>query len=123
MFREMFLVSGLTKLKEQDASSLEAMEVLRMATVNGAKAMRLNRADTLTKGKLADIIMIDMHQPNMQPIHNIPANLVYSGSKSNVLMTMVGGKILYRNGEFNIGEDPESIYRKCNAIVQRMLSE
>ena len=123
MFREMFLVSGLTKLKEQDASSLEAMEVLRMATVNGAKAMRLNRADTLTKGKLADIIMIDMHQPNMQPVHNIPANLVYSGSKSNVLMTMVGGKILYRNGEFNIGEDPESIYRKCNAIVQRMLSE
>ncbi len=123
MFREMFLVSGLTKLKEQDASSLEAMEVLRMATVNGAKAMRLNRADTLTKGKLADIVMIDMHQPNMQPVHNIPANLVYSGSKSNVLMTMVGGKILYRNGEFNIGENPESIYRKCNAIVQRMLSE
>ena len=123
MFREMFLVSGLTKVKEQDASSLEAMEVLRMATVNGAKALHLNRADILAKGKLADIIMIDMHQPNMQPIHNIPANLVYSGSKSNVLMTMVGGKILYYSGEFNIGENPEEIYRKCNAIVQRMLSE
>lgn len=123
MFRELFLVTGLSKLRESDASSVDAMRVLRMATVHGAKAMRLNKADVLAKGKFADIIMIDLHQPNMQPLHNIPKNLVYSGSKSNVLMTMVNGKILYRNGEFNIGENPEEIYRKCNAIVQRMLSD
>lgn len=123
MFREMFLVSGLSKLKEQDAASLDAMRVLRMATVHGAKAMRLNKSDVLAKGKNADIIMLDLYQPNMQPIHNIPKNLVYSGSKSNVLMTMVGGKILYRNGEFNIGESPEAIYRKCDEIVKRMIAE
>lgn len=123
MFREMFLVSGLSKLRENDAASLDAMRVLRMATVHGAKAMRLNKADVLAKGKYADIIMIDLHQPNMQPIHNIPKNLVYSGSKSNILMTMIGGKILYRNGEFNIGESPEEIYRKCDQIVQRMIAE
>lgn len=123
MFREMFLVTGLSKVRENDAASLDAMRVLRMATVHGAKAMRLNKADTLSKGKYADIIMIDLHQPNMQPIHNIPKNLVYSGSKSNVLMTMINGKILYRNGEFNVGETPERIYEKCDKIVQRMLSE
>lgn len=123
MFREMFLVSALSKLREADAASLDAMRVLRMATVHGAKAMRLNKADTLAKGKLADIIMLDLAQPNMQPIHNIPKNLVYSGSKSNVLMTMVGGRILYRNGEFHIGEDPLRIYENCNRIVKRMLSE
>ncbi len=123
MFREMFLVSGLSKLREKDAASLDAVRVLRMATVHGAKAMRLNKADILAKGKYADIIMIDLQQPNMQPMHNIPKNLVYSGSKSNVLMTMVGGKILYRNGEFNIGESPESIYRKCEQIVKRIVSE
>ena len=102
---------------------MDAMEVLKMATVNGAKAMRLNRADVLAKGKYADLIMIDLHQPNMQPIHNIPKNLVYSGSKSNVCMTMIGGKILYRNGEFNVGEDPERIYAKCEKIVKRRLTE
>lgn len=123
MFREMFLVTGLSKIRENDAASVDAMRVLRMATVHGAKAMRLNKADTLSKGKYADIIMIDLHQPNMQPIHNIPKNLVYSGSKSNVLMTMINGKILYRNGEFNVGENPEYIYKKCDKIVQRMLSE
>ncbi len=123
MFREMFLVSALSKVRERDAASLDAMRVLRMATVHGAKAMRLNRCDTLAKGKYADIIMIDLHQPNMQPVHNIPKNLVYSGSKSNVRMTMVGGKILYRDGEYNIGESPERVYEKCDRIVKRLLSE
>lgn len=122
MFREMFLVSALSKLREKDAASLDAINVLRMATVNGAKAMRLGRADVLAKGKLADIIMIDLHQPNMQPIHNIPKNIVYSGSKSNIIMTMVNGKILYRNGEFNIGDSPEYIYAKCEEIVKRIIN-
>lgn len=120
MFREMFLVSGLSKVREEDAASLDAMRVLRMATVHGAKAMRIPKADVLAKGKYADIIMIDLHQPNMQPIHNIPKNLVYSGSKSNVCMTMINGKILYRNGEFNVGESVESIYAKCDKIVRRL---
>lgn len=122
MFREMFLVSGLSKVREENAASLDAMNVLRMATVHGAKAMRLARADVLAKGKLADIIMIDLNQPNMQPVHNIPKNLVYSGSKSNVLMTMINGKILYRNGEFNIGESAEKIYAKCDKIVKRIIN-
>lgn len=121
MFREMFLVSGLSKIKEKDAASLDAMSVLRMATVNGAKAMRLNKCDVLAKGKSADIIMLDLHQPNMQPEHNIPKNIVYSGSKSNVCMTMINGKILYRNGEFNIGESVDGIYDKCNEIVKRII--
>lgn len=123
MFREMFLVSGLSKLREMDAASLDAAEVLRMATVNGARAMRLNRSDVLAKSKLADMILLDLHQPNMQPIRNIPKNVVYSGSKANVKMTMVGGRILYMDGRFNVGDKPENIYAACNAIVQRMLSE
>ena len=123
MFREMFLVAGLGKVLEKDAAAVGAEQVLRMATVNGAKAMRLQRADILAKGKLADLVMIDLHQPNMQPEQNIIGNLVYSGSKANVKMTMIHGKILYRDGRFNIGENPERIYRKCNEILARMLSE
>ncbi len=123
MFREMFLVAGLSKVREQDAASLSAERVLRMATVHGAKAMRLNKADTLVKGKYADMVLIDLHQPNMQPEHNIVGNLVYSGSKANVRMTMINGKILYKDGSYNVGESPEMIYKKCNEILRRILSE
>ncbi|MBQ8597286.1 MAG: amidohydrolase family protein, partial [Lachnospiraceae bacterium] len=98
-------------------------EVLKMATVNGALAMGLKDADVLAEGKLADMIMIDLYQPNMQPIHNIPKNLVYSGSKQNVMMTMIHGKILYENGKYYTAEQPEEIYKKVNAIAERLMSE
>lgn len=120
MFREMFLVAGLSNLREMDAASLDAMEILQMATVNGAKAMELNKADVLAKGKLADIIMIDLQQPNMQPIHNMAKNIVYSGSKTNVKMTMINGKILYQNGEYFVGETPKEIYQACEKIAKRI---
>ena len=120
MFREMFLATGLGKLREKDASAVPAEQVVKMATVNGAIAMGLKECDTLEVGKLADLIMIDLHQPNMQPLNNIVKNLVYSGSKQNVKMTMINGKILYEDNKFYIGVDPEVIYDKANEIINRM---
>ena len=121
MFREMFLVTGLAKFREKDASAVDADQVLSMATLGGAKAMHIRESDVLAKGKLADMIMLDLHRPNMQPINNISKNIVYSGSKENVKMTMVHGKILYEKGEFFVGMDPEEIYRKVNDIKERIV--
>lgn len=123
MFREMFLVTGLAKYRDQDASSTDADDVLYMATVNGAKAMGLSDCETLSVGSKADIIMIDLHMPNMQPVHNIPKNIVYAGSKQNVKMTMIDGKILYEDGNFHIGVDPEDVYRECEKISKRLYQE
>ncbi|MDE6851072.1 MAG: amidohydrolase [Lachnospiraceae bacterium] len=120
MFREMFLVTALQKLSIPDASALDAIEVLRMATVGGAHAMCLPDCDTLAVGKYADLIMLDLQQPNMQPLNNIAKNLVYSGSKQNVKMTMVNGRILYEDGKFHIGVDPAEVYQKVNAAIARM---
>ncbi len=119
MFREMFLVTGLAKLKEEDAAAVDAMEVLKMATVNGAKAMGLSDADVLAQGKLSDIIMIDLNTPNMQPLNNIAKNIVYSGSKTNIKMTMINGRILYEEGKFLTEERPEEIYKKANQIIEK----
>lgn len=121
MFREMYLVSALAKLREKDAACMDGLEVLKMATVNGARAMGSQDTDVLGAGKLADIILIDLQQPNMQPIHNMEKNLVYSGSKSNVKMTMINGKILYKDGEFFTKESATEIYARTNEIVKRML--
>ena len=123
MFREMFLTTGLAKLREKDAAVVDAGQVLYMATAGGAKACGLNECDALAEGKLADLIMTDLHQPNMQPLNNIAKNLVYSGSKQNVKLTMVNGRILYENGEFFVGEDPEYIYEKANQIIRRCREE
>lgn len=123
MFREMFLVTGLQKLRTMDAVAVSAKEVLKMATVNGALAMGLKDCDTLSVGKYADLIMIDLWQPNMQPMNNIEKNLVFSGSKQNVKMTMINGKILYEDGKFNIGKEPVEVYKKANEIIERIKLE
>ena len=120
MFREMFLTTALAKVKENDAAVVPAEEVLYMATVNGAKCMGLADCDRLSVGKKADIIAIDLRQPNMQPVNNIVKNIVYSGSKQNVIFTMVNGKILYDMGRFNIGFDTNEVYRRANEIIRRM---
>lgn len=119
-FREMFLVAGLAKLRNNDAAAIDAREVLRMATVNGAKAMHLDDCDVLAVGKKADIIMIDLMQPNMQPLNNIEKNIVYSGSKQNVIMTMIDGRILYENGQFLCDVSPELIYNKVYETKRRL---
>ena len=121
MFREMFLVTGLQKVLCDDPEAVPAMDVLRMATVNGAHAMGLRDCDVLSCGKRADLIMIDLMQPNMQPLQNIEKNIVYSGSKQNVKMTMINGNVVYRDGEFSIGESPEIIYRNAQRISERIL--
>ena len=82
--------------------------------------MNLLDSDILAPGKLADLIMIDMNQPNMQPVNNIEKNIVYSGSKQNVIMTMIHGEILYEDGRFYIDQPVNEIYEKANTIINRM---
>ncbi|MCD7981260.1 MAG: amidohydrolase [Clostridiales bacterium] len=120
MFKEMFLASALTKVSEMDAACISADRILYMATAGGARAMGLSDCDRLAAGKKADLILIDLKQPNMQPEHNIVKNLVYSGSKQNVRMTMVNGNILYEDRRFHIGVEPEDVYRDVNEIVRGM---
>ena len=119
MFREMFLVAGLAKLRDMDAVAIDGDRVLQMATIGGSKAMGLQNCDTIAVGQAADLILIDLKQPNMQPIHNLTKNLVYSGSKQNVKMTMIAGKVLYIDGHFK-GFDANQIYEETKQIVQKL---
>ena len=122
-FKEMTLVTGLQKLITKDPTAFPAYEVLKMATVNGAIAMNMTDADILEVGKKADIIEIDLNRPNMQPHNNLVNNIVYSGSKDNIKMTMINGKILYLDREFYINQDVEEIYKKCSEVTERIDSE
>lgn len=121
MFREMYLASCLQKIYMEDAAAGKAENILEMACVGGAHTMGLNDCDDVAVGKKADLIVIDLNRPNMQPVNNITKNLVFSGSKDNVRLTMVNGKVLYENGEFFIGEKPEEIYRRVAQLNRSIL--
>lgn len=121
MFREMYLVSSLQKYLTQDASACPAEEVLAMAVYNGAYTMGLDDCDVLKSGKKADLTVIDLSRPNMQPVNNIVKNIVYSGSKQNIKLTMVNGKILYEDGIYHIGQDVQKIYATANKYLKSLV--
>ena len=120
MFREMYLVSALQKATEGDASACPAESVLEMACVGGARAMGLDDCADIAPGMRADLVVLDLNRPNMQPQNNIVKNLVYSGSKENVRLTMVDGRVLYEKGEFFVGESADRIYEKANAFIKKL---
>lgn len=122
MFYEMKLVLDYQKILYQDASIIKPLEVLKMATVNGALAMGLNDCLYVEVGQKADLIEIDLADPSMQPINDIETNIVLSGSKRIIKMTMVNGKILYRNNEFSLNESLNDIYNKVKNERDRLVS-
>lgn len=120
MFKEMFLTATLSKALSYDATVLPAFEVLKMATVNGDKIMNVSKKSVLKEGSYADIVMLDLKKPNMQPENDIISNVVYSAGTDNVIMTMVRGNILYKDGVFFVKDKPEDIYGVCNEITARL---
>ncbi len=119
MFREMFLVTGLQKLSH-GADAMDAVKVLKMACSTGALAMGLTNCDGLAPGRQADVVMLNLHMPNMQPENNLLKNVVYSGGKQNVALTMIAGRVLYENGTYCVEDDPERIYFEANRIIRGM---
>ena len=113
MFREMFLMTALQKLSLGDAAAFPAQEALKAACCGSALAMGLDDCDRIAKGKQADLLVLDLSKPNMQPLNAIDKNIVYSGSKQNVRMTVCAGKVLYENGVYHINADEKEIYAHC----------
>ena len=121
MFREMYLACVLQKLRLNDAAACPAENILLAACSGGARAMGLDGCDSLAEGKAADLAVISLHRPNMRPIHDVAKNLVYSGTRDNVRMTMVAGRILYENGEFHVGCDAEEIYAEAEKYAKELI--
>ena len=95
LFEEMHLAALLQKWLRRDAEALPARQVVRMATIHGAKALGLDaEIGSLEVGKRADVIMIDAGQPHLAPRHDPVALLVYSAQAADVCTVLVNGRIL-----------------------------
>lgn len=101
LFREMGLVTLIHKGAMGDAESVSAVQALKMATENAAKA--LGRADSLgriAKGYQADLAILDLNAPQMMPRNNIVSSLTYSANGSEVETVIVRGEIVMENRRF-----------------------
>ena len=113
MFEEMHLAALL--------SSLPAKEIFKMATLNGAKLQ--NRKDTgaIKEGYRADLAVIDLDRAHLRPVNDEMSQLIYSAQASDVVLTMVDGEVLYRDGKYKYF-DLADVIEKAEKELERIKS-
>ncbi len=98
MIEEMHLTALIHNGIAMDASLLTAGQVIKMASRNGAAMQGRTDTGIIAKGMRADLAVIDMNKPHLQPVHDMLANTIYSAQASDICMTIVDGRVVYRDG-------------------------
>lgn len=111
-----------SKEKFGDPTAVTPVEALRAATLGGARSQGRNDCGVLQVGGKADLIVLDIHQPHMKPVHSLVNNVVYSSSGSDVILTMVDGKVLYKNGEY-LTIDIEKTMAEAEKATENILKQ
>lgn len=112
----------------QNSSNLDATAVstetsLEMATINGARALGLEKEiGSLETGKRADIALFDLRAPQIQVLHKPISNFVCAGRGSDARKTLVNGKVVFDNGRFPAGRLPESFGRDLTAAGRELVN-
>ncbi len=125
IFNEMKLTALFNKIKYHDPTVMPAWEVLRMATIEGARAIGLgDEVGSLETGKQADLILVDLTALNLSPVleapvRNIVPNLVYAGSGHEVKTVMVAGEVLVQDGQV-FTADEETIRAEAQVQAQAL---
>lgn len=119
MWEEMNLAALIHKGVKMDPLLVKAEEALKMATVNGARALGFNTVGQIKQGFKADMVLIDLSKPHFLPEHNLVSNLAYSAQASDVETVFVDGKILYDKGEYKT-LDKEMIYHNIKRVYKRL---
>ena len=118
LFEEIKLASILQKCVNEDPTVLPALQVLEMATVNGAKAQG-RQGGMIMEGYDADLVLLDFNNPRQTPCFDPLVNLAYSTSSRDVSMTLCQGRVLYENGEYKT-IDIEKIRHEVNGIAAKL---
>jgi len=114
LFEELKLAAILHKGITKDPAAISPLQAIKMATKNGYIAQ--NRNMEIKVGNAADLAVVNIDCPHMYPRHNLINNLVYSAQGSDVVLTMVNGQVLYRDGDF-LTLDIRKIQFEANRIA------
>ena len=121
LWEELRTAAFLQKSATGDPTALPAWEALRMATANGARAMGYADGElgVLREGALADLIVVDLQKPHLQPVHDVVSNLVYCGKAADVDTVVVDGRIVVEGRRIE-GVDLPELYDRVAGAVRRI---
>lgn len=120
MFHELSLLTLIHKGVQKTPQCVSAREGFRIATINGARALGLEKkTGSLEAGKKADIAILNLNTPSLTPRNNLIAGLSYSANGSEVETVIIDGRITMENCKV-LTLDEELVYSKINEIITRM---
>lgn len=120
LFHELSLLTLIHKGVKKTPQCVSAREGFRIATINGARALGLDRdTGSLETGKKADIAVLNLNTPSLTPRNNLIAGLSYSANGSEVETVIIDGKVTMENRKV-LTLDEELVYQKVNEIIVRM---
>ncbi len=120
LFSEMDTAAKLHKVNTMDPTVMDAVTVLKMATIDGAKSLGLQDIiGSLEVGKKADVIIIDTRKPHLIPVYNPVSHIVYAAKGSDVQDVIVDGKVLLKNRKL-LTVDMEDILGKVADIASHI---
>lgn len=123
MFQEMNAAALVYKGSGKDAQAVSAEDVLTMATEGGAKAVGMEgRLGVIKEGALADIIILDLYQPQLFPSNNLISGLVYSAKGSEVETVITDGRIIMEKGRIT-STDTGRVIAECERIAARLMKQ
>ena len=119
MFETMKFAGLLQKGINEDPTLFPAYEILKMATINGAKALnKQHLIGSVKEDKLADLIILDMSDILVQPINDIFSDIVYNAKGTNVETTIINGNIVMENRKLTNVDEKDTI-NKCKNILEK----
>lgn len=120
MFQEMNAAALVYKGANRQAQCVDAAEVLTMATVNGAKAIgHEGELGEIREGAIADLILVNLNEPQFIPANNIVSGLVYSSKGSEVETVIVDGKVLMEDRKLTT-IDEDRVYEEVRKMAARL---
>lgn len=123
LFREMGMTARVHKAVQTDPTVMDATTVLRMATIEGAKLLGLDRQiGTVEVGKKADLILIDLNQSHLTPLYHVPSHLVYAASGADVSTVIIDGKLVLHERKF-VHTDLDEIMKTVREIGEHLARE
>jgi len=121
LFTEMDMAAKLHKVKAMDPTVMDALSVLRMATIEGARALGLeNVTGSLEAGKKADIIVVDTNKPHLVPMYNPYSHLVYAARGDDVIHSIINGQLVMENRKL-LTLDVDDIMARARYISKQVL--
>jgi len=120
MMEEMDLASKLQKISRMDPRALGAKGALEMATIEGARALHMEKEiGSLETGKKADFIILNLNVPNAVPMYDVYSQIVYALKASEVETVVVGGKTLLKDGKL-LTVDQEKAIAKAKEYAKQV---